>query len=108
MRTKNLIQGYKPLLNIYGIVKGLYLNKKSATFQTSLDYESFLGTIGCISVNSCRNLFKSVERQVYIENTHVPDKESGYDHFNDALGYFIEYVYPLRRDFKPNKPTRWS
>tara|TARA_R100000808_G_scaffold12391_1_gene30861 strand:+ start:3915 stop:5126 length:1212 start_codon:yes stop_codon:yes gene_type:complete len=59
-------------------------------------------------VNSCRNLIKSVERQVYKENTHVPDKESGYDHFNDALGYFIEYVYPLRRDFKPSKPTRWS
>ena len=59
-------------------------------------------------VNSCRNLIKSVERQVYKENTHVPDKESGYDHFNDALGYFIEYVYPLRRDFKPTKPTRWS
>ena len=59
-------------------------------------------------VNSCRNLIKSVERQVYKENTHVPDKESGYDHFNDALGYFIEYVYPLRREFKPNKPTRWS
>ena len=59
-------------------------------------------------VNSCRNLIKCVERQVYKENTHVPDKESGYDHFNDALGYFIEYVYPLRRDFKPNKPTRWS
>ena len=59
-------------------------------------------------VNSCRNLIKSVERQVYKENTHVPDKESGYDHFNDALGYFIEYVYNLRRDFKPNKPTRWS
>ena len=59
-------------------------------------------------VNSCRNLIKSVERQVYKENTHVPDKESGYAHFNDALGYFIEYVYPLRRDFKPTKPTRWS
>ena len=59
-------------------------------------------------VNSCRNLIKSVERQVYKENTHVPDKESGYDHFNDALGYFIEYVYPLRREFKPSKPIRWS
>ena len=59
-------------------------------------------------VNSCRNLIKSVERQVYKENTHVPNKESGYDHFNDALGYFIEYVYPLRREFKPKKPIRWS
>ena len=59
-------------------------------------------------VNSCRNLIKSIERQVYKEGTHVPDKDSGYDHFNDALGYLIEYVYPLRRDFKPSKPTRWS
>ena len=66
------------------------------------------GMSSLIIVNSCRNLIKSVERQVYKENTHVPDKESGYDHFNDALGYFIEYVYPLRRDFKPTKPTRWS
>lgn len=59
-------------------------------------------------VNSCRNLIKSIERQIYKEGTHVPDKDSGYDHFNDALGYLIEYVYPLRRDFKPNKPRRWS
>ena len=59
-------------------------------------------------LNSCKNVIKSIERQIYKEGTHVPDKDSGYDHFNDALGYMIEYNFPLRRDFKPNPPTRWS
>lgn len=56
----------------------------------------------------CKNVIKSLERQIYKDGTTVPDKESGYDHFNDALGYMIEYLYPLRRDFKPTRPMRWS
>ena len=59
-------------------------------------------------LNSCKNVIKSIERQIYKEGTHVPDKDSGYDHFNDAIGYMIEYNFPLRRDFKPNPPKRWS
>ena len=59
-------------------------------------------------LNSCRNMIKSIERQVYKENTNVPDKESGFDHFNDAIGYLVEYLYPLKREFKPSKPRRWS
>ena len=56
----------------------------------------------------CKNVIKSLERQIYKEGTTIPDKDSGYDHMNDALGYMIEYLYPLRREFKPSKPTRWS
>ena len=59
-------------------------------------------------VNSCKNVIKSIERQIYKEGTHIPDKDSGFDHFNDALGYMIEYNFPLRRDFKPSKARRWS
>ena len=66
------------------------------------------GVSSLFMLNSCKNMIKSIERQIYKEGTHVPDKDSGYDHFNDALGYLVEYVYPLRRDFKPNKPRRWS
>jgi hypothetical protein len=58
--------------------------------------------------SKCKNVIKSLERQIYKDGTTVPDKESGYDHFNDALGYMIEYLYPLRRDFKPTRPMRWS
>ena len=66
------------------------------------------GKSSLFMIKSCKNLIKSLQRQIYKEGTHVPDKDSGYDHFNDALGYMIEYMYPLRRDFKPNRPTRWS
>ena len=59
-------------------------------------------------VNSCKNVIKSLERQIYKEGTHIPDKDHGYDHFNDALGYLVEYMFALKREFKPSKPTRWS
>ena len=58
--------------------------------------------------SKCKNVIKSLERQIYKDGTTIPDKDSGYDHFNDALGYMIEYLYPLRREFKPSKPMRWS
>ena len=59
-------------------------------------------------LNSCKNVIKSLERQIYKEGTNIPDKESGFDHFNDALGYLVDYMFPLRRDFKPSEPKRWS
>jgi hypothetical protein len=58
--------------------------------------------------NSCKNVLKSIERQIYKENTTIPDKDNNYDHMNDALGYLVEYLYPVRRDFTPSKPQRWS
>ena len=59
-------------------------------------------------LKSCKNVIKSIERQIYKEGTHIPDKDSGYDHMNDALGYMIEYNFPLRRNFQANPPKRWS
>ena len=59
-------------------------------------------------LKSCKNVIKSIERQIYKEGTHIPDKDSGYDHFNDALGYMVEYNFPLKREFKPSPPSRWS
>lgn len=59
-------------------------------------------------VKSCKNVIKSIERQIYKEGTHIPDKDSGYDHMNDALGYLIEYNFPLRRNFVSSPQKRWS
>ena len=59
-------------------------------------------------VKSCKNVIKSIERQIYKEGTHIPDKDSGYDHMNDALGYLIEFNFPLKRNFAPSQPKRWS
>ena len=66
------------------------------------------GVSSLFIIKSCKNVIKSLERQIYKEGTHVPDKDSGHDHMNDALGYMVEYMFPLRREFKPSKPTRWS
>ena len=66
------------------------------------------GVSSLFMTKSCKNLIKSLERQIYKEGTHIPDKDSGHDHMADAIGYLVEYVFPLRRDFKPSEPTRWS
>tara|TARA_Y100001963_G_scaffold71667_1_gene99658 strand:- start:228 stop:1445 length:1218 start_codon:yes stop_codon:yes gene_type:complete len=59
-------------------------------------------------LNTCKNVIKSIERQIYKEGTTIPDKDSGFDHMNDALGYLIEYNYPIRRNFVPTEQKRWS
>lgn len=59
-------------------------------------------------VKSCKNAIKSIESQIYKEGTTQPDKDSGYDHMNDALGYLVEYNFPLKRNFVPSQPKRWS
>ena len=58
--------------------------------------------------NKCKNVIKSIERQIYKEGTSLPDKENNYDHMNDALGYLVEFLYPIKRDFKPAPPKRFS
>jgi len=59
-------------------------------------------------VKSCKNVIKSIERQIYKEGTHIPDKDSGFDHMNDALGYLVEYNFPLKRNFVSKPQQRWS
>jgi hypothetical protein len=56
----------------------------------------------------CKQTIKSLERQTYKEGTSQPDKDSGYDHMNDALGYLVDYLYPIKREHDIPQPTRWS
>lgn len=56
----------------------------------------------------CKQVIKSLERQTYKEGTNQPDKESGYDHMNDALGYLVDYLYPIKRQYDLTQPTRWT
>tara|TARA_R100001440_G_scaffold43596_2_gene63337 strand:- start:3702 stop:4982 length:1281 start_codon:yes stop_codon:yes gene_type:complete len=58
--------------------------------------------------NSCKTLIKGLERQIFKENTNIPDKEEGYDHMNDALGYLIDYIKPLTVQRINTIPQRWS
>ncbi len=56
----------------------------------------------------CKQTIKSLERQTYKEGTSIPNKDDGFDHMNDALGYLIEYLFPVRTEYDTPQPTRWT
>ena len=58
----------------------------------------------------CKYTIEGLERQTYKENSSQPDKDGGYDHMNDALGYMVDYLFPVRRDVDPDllRPQRWG
>jgi PBSX family phage terminase large subunit len=58
----------------------------------------------------CKYTIESLERHTYKEGSTQPSKDEGYDHMNDALGYMIQYLFPVRRDINPDAiaPQRWG
>ena len=58
----------------------------------------------------CKYTIEGLERQTYKEGSSQPDKDSGYDHLNDALGYMIDFIWPIKRerDIDPLAPKRWA
>ena len=56
----------------------------------------------------CKYTIEGLERHTYKEGTSQPDKDSGYDHMMDALGYMVDYLFPVRRDLEPQQPQRWG
>lgn len=49
-----------------------------------------------VNPDRCPTLVESLERQAY-NKSGEPDKDGGFDHMNDALGYFIVYKFGLTR-----------
>jgi len=58
----------------------------------------------------CKYTIEGLERHTYKEGTSQPDKDSGYDHMMDALGYMVDYLFPVRKDIDPAtlRPQRWG
>jgi hypothetical protein len=57
----------------------------------------------------CKYTIEGLERHTYKENSSQPDKDSGYDHMMDALGYMIDFMFPLRKDLgEIRQPARWG
>jgi len=56
----------------------------------------------------CKKIIIGLERHLYKEGTSLPDKDNGYDHMNDAIGYAMDYLFPIRRARIPHVPMRWS
>jgi len=57
---------------------------------------------------TCKTIVKGLQRQIYKENTNIPDKEDGFDHMNDAIGYMIDFLKPLTTQAQFSRPTRWA
>ena len=57
----------------------------------------------------CRKTIESLEKQTYKQDTLVPNKDDGYDHMNDALGYAVEMLFPIKRtNIEQREPERWG
>ena len=58
---------------------------------------------------NCKYTIEGIERQVYKPGTTQPDKDSGYDHMNDAVGYMVDYLFPVKREreevYQPKRYT---
>ena len=48
-----------------------------------------------IQEGTCGRLVECLMKQSYKERSDEPEKNTGYDHLNDALGYMVEYLYPI-------------
>jgi len=58
----------------------------------------------------CKYVIQCLERQVYKEGSNaVPDKGE-FDHMNDALGYMVDFLWPIKREYEPNPmaPKRFT
>lgn len=57
----------------------------------------------------CKHTIEGLEKQIFKEGTSQPDKSSGLDHMMDALGYAVDGLYPITRDYGDiEQPTRWG
>ncbi len=58
---------------------------------------------------NCKAVIRSLSRQIYKEGTSIPDNNENLSHMNDALGYMVEYMYPVTRNsINTNAPTTWT
>jgi len=51
---------------------------------------------GLFVSDKCRETIRSFEQTCYKPGTTVVDKAASVEHITDAIGYFIEYEYPIR------------
>ena len=57
----------------------------------------------------CKSLINCLNKLSYREGTNEQDKNSGIDHMPDALGYLVEYLYPIKKIQTARvEPARWA
>jgi hypothetical protein len=66
------------------------------------------GNIGLYIDPKCKNIINSLEKMIYKPGTNVIDKDGKLDHMADAVGYLVDYLYPVRTEYAPQEPQRWA
>lgn len=56
----------------------------------------------------CKYVIECLEKQTYKEGTSIPDKDSGFDHMNDALRYAVDALFPIRTPIKETPVKMWG
>lgn len=57
----------------------------------------------------CKHTIDSIQRLTYKEGTNQIDKDSGLDHQSDALGYMIDFLFPIKVVHDDiAQPERWT
>ena len=56
----------------------------------------------------CKYITECLEKHTYKDGTSIPDKNSGWDHMNDALRYMVDYLFPIRQPITPPSTRMWS
>ena len=62
------------------------------------------GEIGLAVDYKCKHVINSLERLVYKEGTNIVDKDSGHDHMSDAIGYLVDFLFPITVNFTDTSP----
>lgn len=71
--------------------------------------ESADGTIRFSIDPKCTNSMRCLERQTYKSGTAIPDKDGGFDHQNDALGYLVSHLSPIKKEVRETaRPSRFT
>ena len=56
----------------------------------------------------CKEVIKSLSRHTYKEGTQVPNKNDGFDHLCDAVGYGVEFLFPVTRQVERKNPKSFG
>lgn len=56
----------------------------------------------------CKQIINSLEKMVYKPGTSIIEKDGELDHMADAVGYLVDFLYPLRTEIESSTPARWA
>ena len=69
---------------------------------------SALGQCSFFIDPKCKKTIEALEKHSYKEGSSQPDKGSGFDHMSDAIRYYFDYVFPIRRETEEYTPQRFG